>query len=651
MLQIQSVLDQTTKTKIRQALVGMSTEVDAMFDQTVARIKQQSLCRAELALKSLMWTSHARRPLYFEESREALAIDAEDESLDEENMPLSKHIINSCLGLVSIDEQSYTIRLVHLTVKEYLERRRDTMFASGEEATATICLTFLSFDVFYSGLRIEEYYEQQVYMQRQYPFMKYATQYWNSHVQQCSGHRIFIAVQGLLDRGLGLAPTRGHGSLPGFDYKERFQIVMGNRADAFSPLHAAAFLELTQLTEHLLGEESSEPNILDAEGRTPLSLAADAGEHKVIKQLLARKGVAINIRDVHGTAPLVKAAVQGHIYAVRLLVEHCDIDINITDNGAGTAMSKAAGLGHTGIVQLLLEHGAKVDSKDNDGETALSQAASSGAKDVVQLLLDHGAKVDSKDNGGETALSQAASSGAKDVMQVLLEHGGKVDSRNKDGETPLRQAADSEALDVVRLLLEHGADVDCRCENRATHVTLFPGDTSGEDTDTEETRLRAIVEKNQRVTPLLRAAIRADAAIVQVLLEYGAEVNFRGRKGGTPLLKAASRGATDTERFLPERRAHVHSRDIDGRTSLLGAVKGRYTEGDHRKVVRLLLENGADINAKDFYGRTALIIASREYDDKPGIVEVLLEREDIEVEAKDLNGKSSLMYVAASGSI
>ena len=113
--------------------------------------------------------------------------------------------------------------------------------------------------------------------------------------------------------------------------------------------------------------------------------------------------------------------------------------------------------------------------------------------------------------------------------------------------------------------------------------------------------------------------------VVRLLLEHGADVNALERDSSTPLHQATMRGGrVRVVRVLLEHGANVGAEDKEGRTPLHAAAEGRYKREDERaEVVRMLLEHGANVGAKDNKGRTPFQIASAKRFNK--LVELLLE--------------------------
>jgi hypothetical protein len=82
----------------------------------------------------------------------ALAIEVGDYELDEENLPQLEDMVPVCTGLVTIDEESGIVRLVHYTTQKYFERTQRQWFPNTETNITTICVTYLLFNDFESGI-------------------------------------------------------------------------------------------------------------------------------------------------------------------------------------------------------------------------------------------------------------------------------------------------------------------------------------------------------------------------------------------------------------------------------------------------------------------------------------------------------------------
>jgi len=213
------------------------------------------------------------------------------------------------------------------------------------------------------------------------------------------------------------------------------------------------------------------------------------------------------------------------------------------------------------IAEALIAKKANVNAKNEFGVTPLTVAARQSNARLVKLLLDAGAKVDSANPDGETALMMAISGGDVSVVQMLVNAGANVNMIEEfHRQTPLMYAAASNrnAAQMVKLLLSKGADVKPRA--------LY-SDWPSQVTSEPRTQYRAVGGLNA----LLYAARSGCYACVEDLIAAGADVNLPTPEGITPLMIAL--------------------------------------DNEHNDVAKLLMDKGADLNVRDWWGRTALWIA------------------------------------------
>ncbi|OAQ60148.1 ankyrin repeat domain-containing protein [Pochonia chlamydosporia 170] len=241
-------------------------------------------------------------------------------------------------------------------------------------------------------------------------------------------------------------------------------------------------------------------------------------------------------------------------------------------------------------------------------------------------------------------LLMAAQRGDRSVMLMLVENGAYIGAKDCNERTALHLAAMSGYQAVVRELLEKGADVAAKSSKgwTALHLAAINGHEAvvrvlldnGADTT---------VEDNSRRTAL-DWAIRGDhEAVAQALLERDGGVTIKGgdAKMVRLLFDVIERGKEELVQMLLENGADVTAKDNDGWTALhLAVALG------HEGVVRVLLENGADVTAKHNDGWTALHLAAMVGHD--GVVRAFLEN-GADVTAKDDDGRTALRFAAATG--
>jgi ankyrin repeat protein len=253
-------------------------------------------------------------------------------------------------------------------------------------------------------------------------------------------------------------------------------------------------------------------------------------------------------------------------------------------------------------------------------------AALYAGPDCLKLLIDHGAPVNAVNRYGATALMWAASQSAN--VKLLVERGAQVNARASDGVTPLVAAARFNNAEAMRILLAAGADTNSQ-ETRTNLLTAAyfaptPGirnvladvhvvlqsaaDVKGPvlnrnrgDVESLNRLLDAGVNPKEEV-PLITlslpsffmAAREGQVAAMEAFVDAGMDPNFKGPKGWTALMLAAG---GDTSRipamkYLIELGADINAIDADGRTALDWAL----TRG-HTEVSRFLESVGAKRNA------------------------------------------------------
>ncbi|KFY31800.1 hypothetical protein V493_00783, partial [Pseudogymnoascus sp. VKM F-4281 (FW-2241)] len=172
---------------IRTALKELSTgndAYDAAYNDAMERIEGQLAGEKELSKQVLSWITCAKRPLTTSELEHALAVELGELQFDEENLSPIEDMVSVCAGLVTVDEESAIIRLVHYTTQEYFERTQKRWFPQAETDIATICVTYLSFNVFETGFcQNDEEFEERLQTN---PLYDYASHNWGHHARNAS---------------------------------------------------------------------------------------------------------------------------------------------------------------------------------------------------------------------------------------------------------------------------------------------------------------------------------------------------------------------------------------------------------------------------------------------------------------------------------
>jgi ankyrin repeat protein len=216
----------------------------------------------------------------------------------------------------------------------------------------------------------------------------------------------------------------------------------------------------------------------------------------------------------------------------------------------------------------------------------------------VHALLDGGADVNAASGSGATALMWATGDATK--VRLLLDRGAMPNTRLRDGTSALVTAARRGNLDAMRVLLARGSDPKGATNELAELIRI----AYGEHPETRPILADAgidLKDVTKSGAPTLANYPVSNPRVIEALLDLGASPNPRGR---FPLLAtAAFQGQLATVRLLLERGADGNARGQRGATPLMMAAAAPHPDP---AIVRLLMEKGADLNARDQAGRTAL---------------------------------------------
>ena len=346
------------------------------------------------------------------------------------------------------------------------------------------------------------------------------------------------------------------------------------------------------------GEKINEP--LKGYGVPPLGLASGEGSLAVV-HFLVENGATVAGGNLCGAA-----AREGQLEMVKYLIQH----------GAGSAaelglaLNCASGSGRLETARFLVETGASPDYARTDvGWTPLISAAYGNSVPLVQFLLEKGANANAANKNGETALHMTES---PEIVKLLLEKGADINARDQNSDTPLLHAMGYERhLDFAKLLVTKGANVNLADSKGDSPLAWAVGWKTSEMT-------RILLEagadaktRDQLGNPVVYIAASAgDLEKVNLLLEHGADPNAKSSDGS--LTSRWAYNKPEIAKALLE-----HGADFSGTLHMLasldtGSSRNVYGREDSKytAVATLLAEHGIDLNSPDKQGCTPLQLAS-----------------------------------------
>jgi ankyrin repeat protein len=370
------------------------------------------------------------------------------------------------------------------------------------------------------------------------------------------------------------------------------------QADGMTALHWATYHDDAE-TITLLLAAGADAKAATRYGVTPLALACTNGSGKIVDALVAA-GADVNVALPGGETPLMTAARTGRLAPVQTLLAH-GAKVDDRERKGQTAMMWAAAEGHAEVVDALLAAGADFRTPLASGFTPLAFAIREGRLKVALRLIAAGSDVNEivrpKRGGKATSpLLLAIENGHFELAAALLNAGANPNDQpagyaplhaiswvrkpiRGDGDPPPRGSGDLSSSDIVRELVAHGADINIRLKAGESGRGRFT--TTG-------------------CTPFLLAARTGDVPLMQLLRELQADITLSNKDRSTPLHAAAGVGA------------------------LADGDEAAATEDEAVEAVKLLLDWGADINAVDDNGETAMHGAA--YQSLPKLAQLLAER-------------------------
>jgi ankyrin repeat protein len=364
---------------------------------------------------------------------------------------------------------------------------------------------------------------------------------------------------------------------------------------------ADAVMRGDQLGVQKLVEQHADVNVPQADGATALHWAVFRSD-KAMVDLLLRAGANPKAANRDGSTPLWLASINGDGPIIEALIK-AGADANEQLPLGRTPLMVAARTGNVDAIKVLLDHGANVNAKETlRGTTALMWAADEGHAPAIQLLLQHGADIKAQSDPAERGRGPALGK-SNDPRKAVAALGAALAAGIP---TPQLGAIGTTGL-IPIVPGKPGA-----ARGRGKSATGAAGGAADDTDDAAATfgfgRGKPAPKDGGGLTPLVYAVRSDDLDSVKVLLAAGADVNQVSGYGWSPLLVATQNRYYKLGAFLLDHGADVNLPNKGGWTPLYLATDNRNIEGgdypvrkgdmDHLDFIKLLLDKGADVNAR-----------------------------------------------------
>jgi len=365
--------------------------------------------------------------------------------------------------------------------------------------------------------------------------------------------------------------------------KAAVQKLVTQRADVNAPqndgataLHWAVFRSDKEMVD-LLIRAGANAKAANRDGATPLWLASVNGDAAIIEALI-KGGADPNEKQPLGRTPLMEASRTGNVDAMKVLLDH-GAQVNAKETLRGTTpLMWAADEGHAAAIKLLIDRGADIKAQSALAERGRGPALGKSSDPRKQVAAQGAARAAGQASpplGGGRAAAPAGRGGGRGGRGA----GAAGAAAGAAGANGTDQAADF-------------------TDDAAAAAFGFGGFGRG----------RAVVKDGGALTPLVYAVRADDLESVKVLLAAGADVNQVTGYGWSPLLVATQNRYYKLGAYLIDHGADVNLANKGMWTPLYLATDNRNIESgdypvrkgdmDHLDFIKLLLDHGADVNAR-----------------------------------------------------
>ncbi|KAF4495276.1 nucleoside phosphorylase domain containing protein [Fusarium agapanthi] len=570
------------------------------------RLGKPGSAKVQLAMATLLWVSHASRG-------------SRNYSMQSRRPP------ELCLGLVTFDPETGTLRFVHQSVNEYIQDNGAELFPNAQKNLAISCLTYLLLKELQEADPRSA--DQLLNLENRFPFLEYAACNWGDHAREAFGNEIeemsarFLGNQTAIN--LSSLVSTGLRDLHDGDY----DIMNRKKAGTVCQIHVAARFGLLPLVELFISIKG-QINARDHHQNTPFMLAAKWGHLSVVKLLLSMEGLNKNTQNDANHTALSMAVANSRMSVVEYLLLDSEINVNL-GNPFAVAISGMAAVydrKESTVALLLTRSDVDVNTKlDCSHNRLFWDAVDNALVNVVATLLG-------RDDLHPLIDQVNFNSEIHPVISVVTRWIEDWDIMNQQEMINTMLIIDKLIADerigptlpeVTRIVWYWKVfQVTFTMENPAVISWLHDHgiDASYADFHGETSLHQAVADDVDRVQWLIDLGVKPDSAdkngwsvlheavsgpgrtpIVKLLLDRGAKANSKNHSAWFVLHTAVDAEQLEYVSLLMDRGADITCRSKGGWNPLDIAVH----DATLPEVISFLLQKGADPNAQSIEGHTA----------------------------------------------
>ncbi|KAH6916393.1 hypothetical protein BKA70DRAFT_1502416 [Coprinopsis sp. MPI-PUGE-AT-0042] len=328
------------KYNCRGMFLHASLQLDALDECLSAQDNIPTKSQACLPCEAvLVWVINASRSMTMAELERAVATAPDTHKFEPGRLVPGTTLVSLCGGLITVEEESGLVRLIHYTAKGTLERLLREAFPHPHSLLAAVCMTHLA-ECGFQNTTISSEEEFKSVLEKD-PLLAYASEAWAFHARE----------------GLDVVDT---------ERRTAQFITEINAIPVFTSFESTVFFDVLTAPLHVLGfydlppewiEDTSDPNLITKlHQQSALILASRLGHERAVAFLLALPAIQVNLISDEGWSALMGAARRDHTGTVKLLLAHLEIQVNLVDREGWSALMLADRYGTESTVKLLLAH-------------------------------------------------------------------------------------------------------------------------------------------------------------------------------------------------------------------------------------------------------------------------------------------------------